>query len=461
MGFVTLVSPMRDMTSWKKILDYGINSNLVTAFAADAVGRIVLFDDGLIHMTKLPARSLSRMPVRDLREHLFLKGSGRPPEEEGPEDLFRKTDFRGQGGQGTLVWWGFQLGVMPPPAGIYFLASYDRMPTEKQMETIEYPTIVQMKDKIQNAVAHHLLEESDQRVLLEEVPRLMEWEAEGFKTNRVFLVDGVTLDDGPRPIYLQFDGPEDNLRMIQENVSIGDIQFFRKMSEAGARPALVEHTEKTYRYEIMLPLTWYIHVMGWIGIPFPSLDLWMKPVRLNFEEIVRNMGDALGEERMALGLLPKYDVHRGLFEEESFLILMEGMIARHPPRPFVVLLVQAPPASRDFLQGILDRSKRPSDILAQVGEDLVLLFPDQDVSRARGIEDRYREVLEKLLGTKPDLNVTISVFWFPSTAWTSRDLMATLLARPKIPIMPKTGSGATQKNFDEWFKRFLVLKDWE
>jgi hypothetical protein len=65
------------------------------------------------------------------------------------------------------------------------------------------------------------------------------------------------------------------------------------------------------------------------------------------------------------------------------------------------------------------------------------------------------------VGTKPDLNVTISVFWFPSTAWTSRDLMATLSARPKIPIMPKAGTGATQKKFEEWFKRFLVLKDWE
>ncbi len=461
MGFVSLVSPMRDLTPWKKILDYGINSNMVTAFAADAAGRIVLFEDGLIHMTKLPARTLSRMPVLDLREHLGRKLPPPPQSSEGTEDLFSRTDFRGHGDQGTLVWWGFRLGAMPPPAGIYFLAFYDRLPTDKQMETIEYPSILQMKDKIQMAVAHHLLEESDQRVLHEEIARLMEWEAEGFKTNRVFLTDGVTLDDGPRPIYLQFDGPEDNVRMVQENVSVGDIQFFRKISEAGARPALIEHTEKAYRYEIMLPLTWYIHVMGWIGIPFPSLDMWMKPVRLNFEEIVRNMGDALGEERMALGLLPKYDVHRGLFEEESFLALMDGMIVRHPPRPFVLLLVQFPPPFRNSLQGILDRSKRPSDILAQVGEDLVLLFPDQDVSRARGIEDRYREVLEKLVESTPDLKITLSVFWFPSTAWTSRDLLSSLSARPKIPIMPKSGTTAPQKNFDEWFKRFLVLKDWE
>ncbi len=461
MGFVSLVSPMRDLTPWKKILDYGINSNVVTSFAADSAGKIVLFEDGLIHMTKLPARSLSRMPVRDLWEHLLRKGNARPQGEKGGEDLFRRTDFRGQGDQGTLVWWGFPLGAMPPPAGIYFLSYYDRMPTDKQMETIEYPAIVQMKDKIQTAVAHHLLDESDQRVLHEEIARLMEWEAERFKFNRVFLVDGVTLDDGPRPIYLQFDGPEDNLRMTQENVSIGDVQFFKKISEGGARPALVEHTEKPYRYEIMLPLTWYIHVMGWIGIPFPSLDLWMKPVRLNFEEIVRNMGDALGEERMALGLLPKYDVHRGLFEEESFLMLMEGMIVRHPPRPFVILRVQSDPASQDILQRVLDKSKRPSDILAQGSDGLLLLFPDQDISRAKGIEDRYREVLEKLVSANPALSITLSVFWFPSTAWTSHDLLKALEARPTMAITPNAAGTTTQKAFEDWFKRFLVLKDWE
>ncbi len=461
MGFVSLISPMRDLTPWKKILDYGINSNLVTSFAADSAGKIVLFEDGLIFMTKLPARSLSRMPVRDLWEHLKRRGNVQPQGNEGPSDLFRRTDFRGQGDQGTLVWRGFPLGAMAPPAGIYFLSYYDRMPSDKQMETIEVPSIVQMKDKIQLAVAHHLLDESDQRVLHDEIPRLMEWESEQFKFNRVFLVDGVTLDDGARPIYLQFEGPEDNLRMIQENVSIGDIQFFRRMAEGGARPALIEHTEKPYRYEVMLPLTWYIHVMGWIGIPFPSLDLWMKPVRLNFEEIVRNMGDALGEERMALGLLPKYDVHRGLFEEESFLVLMDGMIVRHPPRPFVLLRIANDSGSREILQGILDRSKRPSDILAQVGEDLVLLFPDQDVARARGIEDRYRELLEKLVSTHPDLSPTLSVFWFPSTAWTSHDLLKALDARPKIRITPHAGGPSSQKVFDDWFKRFLVLKDWE
>ena len=236
---------------------------------------------------------------------------------------------------------------------------------------------------------------------------------------------------------------------------------FAGWPRGGARPALIEHTEKPYRYEVMLPLTWYIHVMGWIGIPFPSLDLWMKPVRLNFEEIVRNMGDALGEERMALGLLPKYDVHRGLFEEESFLVLMDGMIVRHPPRPFVLLRIENDSGSREILQGILDRSKRPSDILAQVGEDLVLLFPDQDVARARGIEDRYRELLEKLVSTHPDLSPTLSVFWFPSTAWTSHDLLKALDARPKIRITPHAGGPSSQKVFDDWFKRFLVLKDWE
>jgi len=460
-GFVSLIAPIRDLSPWKKILDFGVNSNVVTSFATDAFGKVVLFDDGLVHLTKLPARALSRMPIRSLREHLAGRvGAKGAPESDG-EDLYRRKDYRGTNEQGTLVWWGFPIGTLPQPAGLYFLSFYDRIPTEKQIETTEYPEIVKTRDKIMVAVARHLLDEVDQTVLMAEIPRLMEWEEPAFKHHRVFLVDGVTLDDGPRPIYLQFDGPEEKLRMFQENVSMGDIQFFKKISEAGPRPALIEHTEKSYRYEIMLPLTWYIHVLGWIGIPLPSLDTWMKPVRMNFEEIVRNLGDSLGEERMGLGLLPHYDVHRGLFEEESFMTLMGEMIARHPPRPFVLLEVRMDPAHRDLLQGVLDRAKRPSDILAQVGENLLILFPDQDVGRAKAVENRYREVLGKFVASRPEVALTICVYWFPSLAWSGRELMAALEDRPKIEIVPGAGEPAAKQEFDDWFKRFMVLKDWE
>ena len=461
MGFVSLITPIRDLSPWKKILDYGVNSNVVTSFATDAMGKIVLFDDGLVHLTKLPARSLSRMPVRKLREHLVSRGGPKNTAEGEEEDLFRRKNYRGTNDQGTLIWWGFPIGTLPPPAGLYFLAFFDRMPPEKQIETIEYPEILKVRDKILTPVARHLLDESDQNVLMAEIPRLMEWEEPIFKHHRVFLVDGVTLDDGPRPIFLQFDGPEEKLRMFQENVSMGDIQFFKRISEAGPRPALIEHTEKSYLYEIMLPLTWYIHIIGWIGIPLPTLETWMKPVRLNFEEIVRNIGDALGEERMSLGLLPHYDVHRGLFEEESFMTLMEEMITRHPPRPFVLLEVCMDPDHRSLLQGVLDRAKRPSDILAQVGESLIILFPDQDVGRAKSVENRYREVLGRFVATRPDVTLTIRVFWFPSQAWSGRELMAALEERPKIQIVPVQEGHAASQGFDDWFKRFLVLKDWE
>ncbi len=461
MGFVSLIASIRDLSPWKKILDYGVNSNVVTSFATDSAGKIVLFDDGLVHLTKLPARTLSRMPVRSLREHLASRGGPKGGPESDEEDLFRRKDYRGTNDQGTLIWWGFPIGTLPQPAGLYFLAFFDRMPPEKQIETVEYPEILKIREKIQIPVARHLLDEADQNVLMTEIPRLMEWEDLPFKHHRVFLVDGVTLDDGPRPIYLQFDGPEEKLRMFQENVSMGDVQFFKKISESGPRPALIEHTEKNFRYEIMLPLTWYIHVLGWIGIALPTLDTWMKPVRLNFEEIVRNIGDALGEERMSLGLLPHYDVHRGLFEEESFMTLMEEMITRHPPRPFVLLGVRMDPAHRDLLQTVLDRAKRPSDILAQVGANLVILFPDQDVGRAKAVETRYREVLGRFVATRPDVALTISVFWFPSQAWSGRELMAALEERPKIDIVPTQQEQSSGQGFDDWFKRFLVLKDWE
>ena len=460
-GFVSLISQVRDLTQWKKVLDYAVNSNLVACFVTDYLGKIILFEDGLIHMTKLPARTLSRMPVRDLRAHLGQK-TAKPASASGEEeDLFVRTDFRGSNDQGVLTWWGFPLGTLSQPAGIYFLRFFDRMPPEKQIQTVEYPSIVQMRDKIQAAVARHLLDDSDQRVLHQEIPRLMEWEEPALKRNRVLLVDGVTLDDGPKPVYLQFDGPETRLRMVQENASVGDIQFFKKISEGGARPALVEHTERAYKYEIMLPLTWYVHIFGWIGIPLQSLEDWMKPVRLNFEEIVRTMGDALGEERMSLGLLPSYDVHRGLFEEESFLTLMDSLILRHPPRPFVLLLIRGNPASYGILQGVLDRSKRPSDILAQVRDGLVLLFPDQDISKSRQVEGRYTGLLQKLVASNPELSLAISLFWFPSTAWTSQDLIETLFSRPQTLVRPGTEEPLPKKSFEEWFKRFLVLKDWE
>ncbi len=461
MGFISLVNPMRDLSSWKKILDFGINSNIVSCFATNATGRIVLFEKSLTHKVKLPVQTLSMMPVRDLLSHLSQGGIPPSKEKPGSDDLYSRKDFPPQNDQGTLIWWGFPLGTMPPPGGIYFLKLFLEKASEKQIETIDYPEILHMKNKIETAVAHHLLEESDHRVLHEKVEELMEWEAEGFKTNRVLLVDGVTLDESQRPVYLQFDGSEDALQMSQEPVSGSDIHFFKRISEFGARPALIEHTEKKYRYEIMLPLTWHVHIMGWIGIPFPQLELWAKQVRYNYEEIVRNLGDDLGEERAALGLLPKYDVHRGLVEEKSFLLMIEGMMLHHPPRPFVVILLECDMKFRQSLQEVLDQSKRPSDVLAEVGEDLVILLPDQDISRAKGFEDRYREILEQWVADSPSRKIAISVYWFPSTAWSPTELIEALCQRPKIQIEPKAGDSGSEKRFDEWLKRFILLKDWE
>lgn len=463
MGFVSLISPIRDLSDWKKILDYGVNSKVVTCFVADAHGKIILFEEGLIYMSRLPARTLSRMPVRDLRTHLgqwAVQDRGRP-EKDG--DLFVRTDFRDKNNPGILTWWGFPVGTLSQPSGIYFLRFFDHMPSERQVREVELPTIRLMWDKIHMAAARYLLDDADQRILYGEVAQLMEWEERAYKKNRVLLVDGVTLDDGPKPIYLEFEGPEDHLKMIQENTSLGDIQFFRRMAEGGGRPALVEHTLKPYRYEIMLPLTWYVHILGWIGIPLSSLNAWMKPVRLNFEEIVRNMGDALGEERMALGLLPKYDVHRGMFEMESFMTLMDRMISRHPPRPFVLLLIRGPVNRMEELKKVLDRSKRPSDILSQNEEGMILLFPDQDVSKVKLVESRYLELLGRLAVTHPDLATSLSLFWFPSTAWSSQDLLKTLVSRPRLAVKPNHSpyEKKADQNFDDWFRRFLILKDWE
>ncbi len=89
-----------------------------------------------------------------------------------------------------------------------------------------------------------------------------------------------------------------------------------------------------------------------------------------------------------------------------------------------------------------------------------MLFPDQDISKAKSIEERYRGLLEKRVATDPDLDLTLSVYWFPSTVWTGRDLMNNLLARPQIEISHASGAAYPQKSFDEWFKRFLILKDW-
>ena len=121
MGFVSLIASIRDLSPWKKILDYGVNSNVVTSFATDATGKIVLFDDGLVRLTKLPARTLSRMPVRALREHLASRGGPKAGPEGEEEDLFRRKDYRGTNDQGTLIWWGFPIGTLPQPAGLYFL----------------------------------------------------------------------------------------------------------------------------------------------------------------------------------------------------------------------------------------------------------------------------------------------------------------------------------------------------
>jgi hypothetical protein len=467
MGFVSLISSIRDLSPWKKVLDFESNANVLACFAADSLGRIVLFEDTLIRLTKLPARTLSRMPVKNLKEHLGQKGLGLRLESEQSDDLFMRTDYQGFDGQGILIWWGFPLGTLPQPAGIYFLRFIDHTAfgnidhtVSAHIDSVEYPLIIQKRDKIKAAVARHLLDEYDQRALSEGIAQLMEWESPALRKHRVFLVEGITLDDGPKPLYFQYEGPPEKMKMIHDSLMVGDQNLFRKISQSRAHPTLVDHTEKPWKYEIFLPLTWHVHIMGWIGIPLPSIDIWMDPVRLNFEEIVRSMGDALGEVRMSLGLLPAYDVHRGLFGEESFMTLMEDLILCHPPRSFVLLLIRGDAGSRMAIQGVLDRAKCSCDILAQVNEGLVLLFPDQDISKAKSIEERYRGLLEKRVATDPDLDLTLSVYWFPSTVWTGRDLMNNLLARPQIEISHASGAAYPQKSFDEWFKRFLILKDW-
>lgn len=462
MGFTSTILPLRDTSMWKRQLDYGITSKITSGFVANPQGKILLLEDGLPHMTKLSVSAMARMSVEDLRARLRQNSCCDPDGPAMGDDLFARTDFRGRDGS-LILWWGFPIGTMDSPAGLYFLVYYQRPPSESQISALDYPLICQMKERLQKPVAHILVDETDQRILEKCVPYLMEREEASCRHHRVLLSNEITIDGGTKPVLLKFEDIGGSVRMIHDSPLFGDVQFFKKLADGGGRPALLQHTDQRYSYEVMLPMTWHAYILGWVGVPLTSLDSYVKPSQMEIERSVGTMGHLLGKERMSLGLLPQYKNEDGLFEFESFMKMMQAMIDRNPPRPFTLMLLRGKGPHLDGLREILLRSKRSIDILTRTEDEFVLLFPDQEETKRPLIEKRYRDIVERMEPSGESHAVTLFSCASHPKAETSEKLMHELFMSPSVQVTPqgRTDKKHPGETFDDWLKKFQILKNWE
>ena len=418
---------IRDVSSWKMILEETDDSSSLVFFVADSSGRLAIFSRNLPHLARLSLQALSSSSVRELLASL-RGGQG----EEAPLSDF--MEFPGANGAGKrLAWWRFSFEQLPSPAGIYFLYAVPESSQSTQWK-ISVEHLIQKKlKKLKLAASQILLDTFDEETLSTGVRQIMDWEDPHLRSNRIILPDGHVLSDQSRPVYLRYEWEEGDIRMHSEPPVYGTQIFFRNLVGYGPRPAMVVHTEKVWQYEVLFPLSWHIHILGWVGVPLPGLDWWRRPVRFNFEEMIRGLGDALGESRMLLGLFPHYDIQGGIFGEASFVDLIDSMLAHKKPRPFLLLLVRCRDAEHlPHLAGSLMRTKRVMDVMSRVPQGLVLLFPDQDLSRQRCIERRYRGVVEGLCSEKPGMACSLaSVHISSSLSGTlGRDLLNELVDGP-------------------------------
>lgn len=463
MEFISVTKKLRDLSPHTGVLDYVRFSRPITCFVADPDGKIHLFEETLPVLSGIPISHLPEMSVHAMRQTLEQTFGTQAVEADSSGHLYSRKHFRHKHKNHVLVWTGFPLGTRPHPSGIYFLIAYDRLPPESEIQKIDLPAVAQLKEKIEKAAIWHALDNADRTILEEQVTRLMEIEPETCQKHRVFLSNGITVHDGHKPVFLKFEKHDGNLHLTQESPLHGDVLFFQNLLEGGGRPAMLRHTDRLYDYEIFLPLSWHAHIIGWIGVPLPSLETWMHEERVKVEAIVRDTGQLMGEDRMALGLLPKYEVQDGLFEFESFMTLLDSLIHRHLPSPFVLLMVRGTPESMADLRDVLNRSRRAVDVLTQTGEELVLLFPYQEPSKAPAIEKRYKNLLEHLLAAKTGLIATLFVYAWNGAPYSSEEILNKLLLCMPVEIAPvaEKPSDPPQRNFDDWLKRFLILKDWE
>jgi len=464
MGFFLFTRSLRDATEPKKVLELIVNDNQTACFVVNEENQIVIFNDILSFLLNWSVNAIARKPVEDILRYLATQGHD-VKVELPPFDHLSKSflTFKNFGRKGALLLKGYPLGGLPSPAGIYFLIRQEDPPTEKSIRQYFTPIVDKLYSRTRQHLAMLALDDYDLREIDKASKEILESLGPLLQHVRVFLVNRISMDDSSHFARILYDGPPENVQESLEGILYGDTVFFQKLSLNACRPALVEHTDLPWKHEILFPFNWFHHVFGWVGIPITSLEVWKNPVRFSWQEILTELGHSLGLQRSRMGLLPQYQlVGEGVMDRPSLGKALDSMIGRTPPRPFVLLLFRLRDMSmrEEFIQ-LLNKAKRGTDFLGEHPEGLLAVFPDEDPALREAIAERYRKIFEKLIVSDFRFQCVISSHGFPSREWTSTDLLVRMDEINGTEVRPAVEVATDEIVFDDWFKKFLLLKDFE
>lgn len=462
MGFFIFTRSLRDTTAAKKILELMVNDSQTACFLVDSEGKIILFNDTLTLHVRWSVNALARKPFADLYHHLATQGKDDDTRTPVPDTLFDDfTVFKNFGKRGALLLKGFRIGVFPPPFGLYLLIRHEDLPTEKERKQFLTPMADKLFSRILQPLATFLIDELDLQGLEGAAKRILATLSPIHQHLRVFLADKISLDDSTHFARILYDGPPETPRESLEGVLYGDSLYFHQLSSHAVRPVLVEHTDLAWKYEILLPFTWHLHVFGWLGIPLSSLEVWKEPQRFLWQDTLSELGKEMGEARSQMGLLPHYNgPYEGVMDHLSLLTSLNFMIAQTPPRSFVLLLfrLKEPGITPEFID-LLVKAKRGTDYLAIHPAGIVAVFPDEDGEVREVIENRYKRILERMIVTDFRFQCEMSSYAFPAREWTAEELLSRLVESPGTVLHPAVEIASDDVVFEEWFQRYLLLKD--
>jgi hypothetical protein len=179
--------------------------------------------------------------------------------------------------------------------------------------------------------------------------------------------------------------------------------------------------------------------------------------------MVSSCGFEMGEFRSKAGLLPFYEIdERGIFDRGSLVLAMEHMIGLSPVRPFAMILfrLRFEEIQWEFVD-FLKKARRSSDLIGKIDEGIVMVYPDVDDGASVNVEIRYRGILERLSLTDYRFQCDISRHSFPSSNWTGEELLEQLVKNEAHPVKMLSSGDKEIPQFEDWFKRFLLLKDFD
>ncbi|EQD35709.1 hypothetical protein B1A_18153, partial [mine drainage metagenome] len=102
-----------------------------------------------------------------------------------------------------------------------------------------------------------------------------------------------------------------------------------------------------------------------------------------------------------------------------------------------------------------------SDLIGKIDEGIVMVYPDVDDGASVNVEIRYRGILERLSLTDYRFQCDISRHSFPSSNWTGEELLEQLVKNEAHPVKMLSSGDKEIPQFEDWFKRFLLLKDFD